>query len=74
MTSMLIQGTEHGVRYYDDDSGNGRTLCGKRIGPWHVGPRFYIRIACKSCGKILDKAKVEQKPYTGPTNEIGTYT
>lgn len=61
MTSMLMQGLEHLVTYYDDDTGNGLTLCGKRIGPWHVGPRFYMYITCEDCKKAHDKAKVQSQ-------------
>lgn len=40
MTSMLVNGVEHIVWGYNDDTGHGMTVCESAIGPQDVGPRF----------------------------------
>ena len=43
-----MDGVEHAVEYYNDESGYGLTLCGAGIGRHDLGPRFE-HVDCIKC-------------------------
>jgi hypothetical protein len=60
MTTMLVNGIEHLLVTYNDNTGYGLTMCEGMVGPWDTGPRLDEKITCAGCLKIMDdNAKVQ---------------
>lgn len=36
LMTVKLDGADHNVKYYNDDTGYGETSCGKLVGPWDV--------------------------------------
>jgi hypothetical protein len=52
-TTITVNGVEHGLWAYDDDTGHGLTYCRKQVGPYDLGPN-HGEINCADC-----KTKIE---------------
>lgn len=66
MQTMLMDGIEHAVTEYNDDTGYGLTICNKRIGRHDTGPRIDEPLTCQACkdaiaGCVGEPQKVEIK-------------
>jgi len=59
--TITINGLEHALKYYWDDSGNGVTECGQLAAPWDFGPNDGNEVQCVDC-----RAKVQSQERIKP--------